>query len=327
MPDHNKKTLSDEQIESMIAKAVAKRVPNICKQAAEAPIVPLEMVDDIVPRQYPRRNLWPRRLVAAVLLLCLCAGGFFAYTWFSVKAIISIDINPGISLSLNRYEYVINAQPLNDDGADVLDDLNLERLDLDTALNALIGAMNRKGYLSEGATASVFVSGEDEDYNQKLYREVSEDFAHLAPSMVTQQADSQQPSDDQQSQSNETQTGSTQTQQSDSPSTQQADSQQPSDDQQPQSNETQTDSTQTQQPTETTPQQSTDTAVSLEQAQQLALQKAGLSDSEVTWKKLEQDEDDGRIVYELEFISGRTEYDCEIDAATGNFLKFEQEQD
>ena len=293
MPDHNKKTLSDEQIESMIAKAVAKRVPNICKQAAEAPIVPLEMVDDIVPRQYPRRNLWPRRLVAAVLLLCLCAGGFFAYTWFSVKAVISIDINPGISLSLNRYEYVINAQPLNDDGADVLDDLNLERLDLDTALNALIGAMNRKGYLSEGATASVFVSGEDEDYNQKLYREVSEDFAHLAPSMVTQQADSQQPSGDQQ----------------------------------PQSNETQTDSTQTQQPTETTPQQSTDTAVSLKQAQQLALQKAGLSDSEVTWKKLEQDEDDGRIVYELEFISGRTEYDCEIDAATGNFLKFEQEQD
>ena len=293
MPDHNKKTLSDEQIESMIAKAVAKRVPNICKQAAEAPIVPLEMVDDIVPRQYPRRNLWPRRLVAAVLLLCLCAGGFFAYTWFSVKAVISIDINPGISLSLNRYEYVINAQPLNDDGADVLDDLNLERLDLDTALNALIGAMNRKGYLSEGATASVFVSGEDEDYNQKLYREVSEDFAHLVPSMVTQQADSQQPSDDQQPQSNETQTGSTQTQQ----------------------------------PTETTPQQSTDTAVSLEQAQQLALQKAGLSDSEVTWKKLEQDEDDGRIVYELEFISGRTEYDCEIDAATGNFLKFEQEQD
>ena len=296
MPDHNKKTLSDEQIESMIAKAVAKRVPNICKQAAEAPIVPLEMVDDIVPRQYPRRNLWPRRLVAAVLLLCLCAGGFFAYTWFSVKAVISIDINPGISLSLNRYEYVINAQPLNDDGADVLDDLNLERLDLDTALNALIGAMNRKGYLSEGATASVFVSGEDEDYNQKLYREVSEDFAHLAPSMVTQQADSQQPSDDQQPQSNETQTDSTQAQQSDSPSTQQ-------------------------------PQQSTDTAVSLEQAQQLALQKAGLSDSEVTWKKLEQDEDDGRIVYELEFISGRTEYDCEIDAATGNFLKFEQEQD
>ena len=296
MPDHNKKTLSDEQIESMIAKAVAKRVPNICKQAAEAPIVPLEMVDDIVPRQYPRRNLWPRRLVAAVLLLCLCAGGFFAYTWFSVKAIISIDINPGISLSLNRYEYVINAQPLNDDGADVLDDLNLERLDLDTALNALIGAMNRKGYLSEGATASVFVSGKDEDYNQKLYREVSEDFAYLAPSMVTQQADSQQPSDDQQPQSNETQTDNTQTQQSDSPSTQQ-------------------------------PQQSTDTAVSLEQAQQLALQKAGLSDSEVTWKKLEQDEDDGHIVYELEFISGRTEYDCEIDAATGNFLKFEQEQD
>ena len=164
MPDHNPKNLSDQEIEAMIAKAVAKQVPDICRQASEAPIIPQEMVDDILPRQFPRRNLWRRRLIAALFLLCLCAGSIFAYTWFSVRAIVSIDINPAVSLSLNRYEYVIDAQPLNDDGADVLNDLSLKRLDLDTALNALIGAMNRKGYLAEGGAASVFVSSDDEEY-------------------------------------------------------------------------------------------------------------------------------------------------------------------
>lgn len=43
--------------------------------------------------------------------------------------------------------------------------------------------------------------------------------------------------------------------------------------------------------------------------------------------KLEFDFDDGRAVYEGELREGRTEYDFEIDAATGNFIKWEQDWD
>ena len=306
MPDHNPKNLSDQEIEAMIAKAVAKQVPDICRQASEAPIIPQEMVDDILPRQFPRRNLWRRRLIAALFLLCLCAGGIFAYTWFSVRAIVSIDINPAVSLSLNRYEYVIDAQPLNDDGADVLNDLSLKRLDLDTALNALIGAMNRKGYLAEGGAASVFVSGDDEEYNQKLYEQISDDLAHLAPSVTTSPSE-QAPSSETVQQ--ETTLPSEDTQKETTPPSEQAPS------------------SETVQQETTLPSSSSGTAISMAQAQQLALQKAGLPEKDVVWKKIEQDEDDGIIIYELEFISGHTEYECEIDAATGAFLKFEQEID
>ena len=63
--------------------------------------------------------------------------------------------------------------------------------------------------------------------------------------------------------------------------------------------------------------------ISREKAQQLAQAKA----PNATLIKLEFDFDDGRAVYEGELREGRTEYDFEIDAATGNFIKWEQDWD
>ena len=63
--------------------------------------------------------------------------------------------------------------------------------------------------------------------------------------------------------------------------------------------------------------------ISREKAQQLAQAKA----PNATLVKLEFDYDDGRAVYEGELRDGRTEYEFEIDAVTGSFLKWEQDWD
>ena len=42
---------------------------------------------------------------------------------------------------------------------------------------------------------------------------------------------------------------------------------------------------------------------------------------------IELDEEDGKLVYEVEFKAGGTEYDYEIDAATGTILQQEAERD
>lgn len=67
--------------------------------------------------------------------------------------------------------------------------------------------------------------------------------------------------------------------------------------------------------------------VTLEQAKQTALQHAGKTASQVQFVKAQQDWENGRKVYEIEFIvsgsSGYTEYDYEIEAATGKIVSYD----
>ena len=65
--------------------------------------------------------------------------------------------------------------------------------------------------------------------------------------------------------------------------------------------------------------------ISIDQAKQAALAAAGLNDSGVKWVKEKLDYDDGRNIYELECISGETEYDFEINAADGTILEQSRE--
>ena len=64
-----------------------------------------------------------------------------------------------------------------------------------------------------------------------------------------------------------------------------------------------------------------------ERAKEIALEKAGLKESEVTLIKVKLDRDDGRYVYEIEFRRGLTEYEAEINAEDGRILKFEKDFD
>lgn len=292
--------LTDQEVEYMLAKAVVQQVPDIYQQASSAPITPLTVVDEIVPRQFPRQRLRWQRLAAACVLLVLCAGGIFSWLWFSTKAVVSIDVNPSVALSLNRFEYVIDTQAGNTDGADVLDDLSLKNLKLSTALDALMGAMSRKGYLDDQAQISVFVDGSDDDFNRELYDEITEDLAHLAPDAVTQVGES-----------------ATNEQTTEQPAGNEQTTEQPSAEQ-PVAGQT------TEQPvTGQQPQQSA--SITEEQAKEIAANHAGVAVADLTFHSVSLEEDDGRRVYDVEFYSGSTEYDYEIDAATGDILSYDND--
>ncbi len=66
--------------------------------------------------------------------------------------------------------------------------------------------------------------------------------------------------------------------------------------------------------------------VSLDGAKAAALKDAGLSESDVTFKKTELDYDHGTQVYDIEFYTSDTEYEYEIDASSGTVLEKNIEQ-
>ncbi|MBO6053715.1 MAG: PepSY domain-containing protein, partial [Clostridia bacterium] len=62
--------------------------------------------------------------------------------------------------------------------------------------------------------------------------------------------------------------------------------------------------------------------ITVEDAKQIALERAGKSAGEVVFEKAKREKDDGRWIYEVEFfVEGVSEYEFEIDAASGEILE------
>lgn len=66
-------------------------------------------------------------------------------------------------------------------------------------------------------------------------------------------------------------------------------------------------------------------AIDEAQARSIALEHAGVAESDAAFYRVERDNDDGRAVYEVEFYSGNTEYDYEISAETGEILSYDSD--
>lgn len=62
-------------------------------------------------------------------------------------------------------------------------------------------------------------------------------------------------------------------------------------------------------------------------AKEKALAEAGLTESDISHLSVKFDHEHGRAEYEVEFYSGRTEYNYEIDAATGEIISSEIDHD
>ncbi len=68
------------------------------------------------------------------------------------------------------------------------------------------------------------------------------------------------------------------------------------------------------------PSNNTSSAITQGSGQSIALKDAGVSESATQFVWVKENYDDGRLVYEVEFYANGTEYDYDIDQATGRIL-------
>ena len=114
------------------------------------------------------RTHWKQSLIAACLALVLLAGGggIFYQRAYAVASVVSLDVNPSIQLEVNRSEKVLSCGGLNEEGRTVLASMDggndLKGAKLDVAVNAIVGALVRSGYLDH-LDSAILISVEDSD--------------------------------------------------------------------------------------------------------------------------------------------------------------------
>ena len=100
------------------------------------------------------------------VLLGAGGGGLVYYRSYAVASVVSLDVNPSIELKVNRAERVISCTALNTEAAAVLFDMDggadLKGTKLDVAVNAIVGALVREGYL-DSISSAILISVEDND--------------------------------------------------------------------------------------------------------------------------------------------------------------------
>lgn len=122
-------------------------------------------------RQQPRRRArWRPALATVCLLFVLALGSYWLF--LIPTAFISIDLNPSLELSINRFDRVIAVQGYNDEGQMIADSLQLQYLDYRQALQELLNSQEIGSYLDQDAVLSMTVSGQDSSQCGSILQEV-----------------------------------------------------------------------------------------------------------------------------------------------------------
>ncbi|MDY5594358.1 MAG: PepSY domain-containing protein [Oscillospiraceae bacterium] len=150
--------MSADELKKRLTEELSDMAPNrlddllrACEESNRAPR-PAE-----APR--PRRSM--PRLLAAAAVFVLLLGGILGYRAMDAsRCIVTVDVNPSVSLTVNRFNRVKEVTPGNEDAQVLLDGVDLTGMRLRGALEKLTALLMENDYLS-GTENAMLVSVEN----------------------------------------------------------------------------------------------------------------------------------------------------------------------
>lgn len=189
-----------KSIERAFNQAVTASMPDmeqLLENILATDVTPMTSPDSIVRQQpqkqhgerflswlkdvYSRLFLQPALLcsLCLLLILCLSTGAAINSVYIKTDTLVAIDVNPSIELSTNKKNKVISVNAKNKDADIILEDMELINVDLNIAVNAIIGSMLKHGYLQDDEnTVLISVSNKKGEKARQIQNKIEEDFVN-----------------------------------------------------------------------------------------------------------------------------------------------------
>ena len=272
--------------------------------------------------------------VAAAFIICIAGVLAFGKGGASeAAAIIGLDVNPSIQLSVDDNGKVIEASAVNKDGEKILDDMSLAGTDMKVAANAIVGSMLQQGFLNDISNSIlVSVQAKDSAKGTSLQEELSSSLnQYLGSYALSAAVMGQCITDDSEITAFAAENGISEGKAyliktlaaSDSRLTEAGLLKLSTQELILLASEKSSDKT----PAVSYGEVNKSQYIGKDKALNIALAKAGLKKSQISGCEVEFECDDGIITYDIEFYCGSAEYEFEIDATTGNIIEYETDGD
>ena len=157
--------MSADELKKRLTEELSDMAPNrlddllrACEESNRAPR-PAEVQPHLAEAPRPRRSM--PRLLAAAAVFVLLLGGILGYRAMdAARCIVTVDVNPSVSLTVNRFNRVKEVTPGNEDAQALLDGVDLTGMRLRGALEKLTALLMENDYLS-GTENAMLVSVEN----------------------------------------------------------------------------------------------------------------------------------------------------------------------
>ena len=129
-----------------------------------------EKIRSYTKTKTPKRKIFLCAAACACMLLVVGTGGLY----FTPTSEISIDINPSLVMSINRFDRVISMNGLNKDGKELLGELDVRFKNYVDAVNLILENGKISALLSNDDIMTITVTGTDEEQTVRIFSDVEE---------------------------------------------------------------------------------------------------------------------------------------------------------
>ncbi len=327
--------MKKKKIEQQVAQSFSNAQPDIYNSvAADCPTRAAAVAK-------PKNTTWGWKIATCALSLLLVVAVVFGGVMLgrnsnvpneAVAASVTLDVNPSVSIQINSNRRVVNVEALNKDGVIIVGGKDFKGVQLELAVDAIIGSMFRHNYIRADANSVlVSVDSKQSEYND-LVKLISDEITvelkgqEISVNVVAQWIRSSDAASALAAQYgislgkaqlitkilDNAPEGSTYTAENLVPLT---------------VNELMLLMQNLDIPSDVLSQSGSanDPFVGSDVAKASALERAGLTEQAVTRLTCKIDNDDGLMVYEVEFVCDGWEYEINVNARTGEVVKFEKE--